>query len=255
MDCIICGGNKFEIVFSFSLPDKYESCMGIQSPHRTWEKCESCGHYQQKRAYPIEWLEKIYEEKYRSRDFRGVTIDDSFWKIVRTDADKSENFQRANWVEDHLPLYCFKLLDIGSGIGVFPYEMKQRGLSVTCTEINRYSIEFINNILQMACYRDWKGMKADVVSLIHVLEHIEDPEDFLIKLREVTDCLVIEVPDCKTFEKNTNLHDDFNSCHVHLFNSENLGTLVKKAGYSNYFAENIHYPHRDLDRIMMVAEC
>jgi len=69
MKCIACDSYIGATVFRYDEPDKYEKWMGLGHIKRAWKKCE-CGMYQQDRNYPVEFLEKIYEDGYRDVDFR-----------------------------------------------------------------------------------------------------------------------------------------------------------------------------------------
>ena len=69
----------------------------------------------------------------------------------------------------------------------------------------------------------------DLISLIHVLEHIPDPIRYLKNLREkylaLDGNILIEVP-------NLYAHDSFEIAHLTSFSRQSLFQTVKKAGYS-----------------------
>lgn len=125
MACIICGShNNSKKVWDYFEPDKYEQYVGIDRIKRRWQQCGGCGIYRQYRNYKIEILSEIYKNGYRDKRFRGETIDNAFNRIMLIPLESSENKQRVEWLKDVLPMTEGTMLDIGSGIGVFPFLMK-----------------------------------------------------------------------------------------------------------------------------------
>jgi len=248
LKCIICDSTKFEEIFLYATPDKYEKYMGIESIDRDWARCIECGHYQQERNYPLADLEKIYEDGYRNFDFRGETIKQAYNKVVGN--PDNENKQRCEWFIDNIG-EVRTILDFGSGLGVFPEFLANRGYSVDCVEANKYSQEFIEFDLRIPCYKSMPANKVDVTTLVHVLEHIEKPLDFLPLLN--TDKVFVEVPDAIEFELLDKSHDEFNSCHCHFFTKNSLERLLTQSGYKVMAKDDIHYKQRNLSRILMIA--
>jgi len=256
LKCIICDSTKFEEIHLYLTPDKYEKYMGIKDVDRDWSRCLDCGHYQQSRNYPLAELEKIYEDGYRNFNFRGETIKQTYNKVVGN--HNNENKQRCEWFIDNIGEWFIDnigevrtILDFGSGLGVFPEFLANRGYSVDCVEANKYSQEFIEFDLKIPCYDSMSAEKYDVITLVHVLEHIEKPLDFLTLLN--TDKVFIEVPDAIEFELLDKNNDEFNSCHCHFFTRDNLETLLKTSGYKVIAEDDMYYKERNLSRILMIA--
>jgi SAM-dependent methyltransferase len=167
----------------------------------------------------------------------------------------SENDERVKWLTDrHTPE---ALLDIGSGIGVFPYAMREKGVHVWCTEENTHSLGFING-LGIKCV---KGIpyyaKFEMVSIVHVLEHIQDPVSFLKDLKKVlheNGRLFVEVPDAEAFNELDLDHDDFNSCHTHAYDVSTLYQMLRKAKFDVVDIHRASYPERKLKRIRGICK-
>lgn len=72
------------------------------------------------------------------------------------------------------------------------------------------------------------GRRFDLVSLIHVLEHLPDPVGYLIRLRErllaADGWLLIEVP-------NVYIHTSFEYEHLYSFSRRTLTEVLRKAGF------------------------
>lgn len=72
----------------------------------------------------------------------------------------------------------------------------------------------------------------DLISMIHVLEHLPDPLNFLLRLKRKlltpNGRLIIEVP-------NLYAHDCFEIAHLISFSRQTLAQMVKKAGFRTEF--------------------
>jgi hypothetical protein len=142
----VCGGQPGKTTFGYRTPDKYEKWVGLKNVKRLWVKCKKCGFYWQLRNYPLSNLEKIYKTGYRSKDFRGESIEHAYYRI--RNAPYSENEKRFFWFGYHAPYKkAKKVLDIGSGIGVWPALLKNAEYDVTCVEENQDSVDFISSEL------------------------------------------------------------------------------------------------------------
>jgi len=255
MACMICGShNNVSTVFTYDEPDKYETAMGITRVSRKWCECNSCGIFRQYRNYKLELLNPIYKKIYRSKEFRGETIENAFNRIVGKTDECSENNERVQWLKNALPMTEGTMLDIGSGIGVFPYAMSDEW-DVTCVEENEDSVLFINSI-NIPCLEEITNEAYDLVTLVHVLEHIEDLHGFLFKIKEhCNEFLFIEVPDAEMFVFNNKHHDDFNACHEWFFTLPTLIRLLEGNGFSVMDATRRFYSERGLSRLLVLAQC
>jgi SAM-dependent methyltransferase len=199
------------------------------------------------RSYPLSHLEKIYRSGYRHLDFRGETIGQAFERI--TSIKYSENERRFLWFGYRTNYKKTKrILDIGSGIGVWPALLKKAEYDVTCVEENIDSIRHIRNTLEIACYSN--------IDIIHVLEHIEDVDGFLGGVRKKLrkgGYLFVEVPDSSEFGVLKKNHDDFNSCHVAFYDMGSLYRVLKRNGFNPIDSGVISYKGRGLTRLMMLC--
>ena len=80
---------------------------------------------------------------------RNTTVAEEFKRIKIN--PYSENRQRVNQLLKDGVLKPGKALDIGSGLGIFPYSIMPYFKDVSCIEPNPDSAKFINNELGIKC--------------------------------------------------------------------------------------------------------
>lgn len=97
---------------------------------------------------------------------------------------------------------CGRLLDIGTGTGYFPSFAKGRGWNVTATEMSDEARAFARahfslDVLEPEAFYDFPSGGFDVVTLWHVLEHMEHLDEVWKRIHEILDdngFLVVAVP-------------------------------------------------------------
>lgn len=250
MICRNCYSDTHTVAAEYDGPDKYEELFGIESAGRRWLKCCNCGHYQSESNYPAELL--TYKG-YRSKEFRGKTIREQFDDVVSLPNHQRENFSRVNWLH-YESRDCYRVLDVGSGLGVFPNELREHGYEVHCVEPDEEAAEFLIS-LGFDCSEPCAGY--DLVTMVHVLEHVQAPILFLNQYKRCLQYhgkLFIEVPDAREFKYLSKNHDEFNSCHLHFFTPATLAAMVEKAGFDVVKIERCFHTVRNLSRIRLFAE-
>lgn len=99
------------------------------------------------------------------------------------------------------------LLDIGAGTGDFLRIAKEKGWQVQGTEPNKKASKLAleKGIELKPLLNDFEGKHFDVVTLWHVLEHIPNLEETILKLSALVKpngTLIIAVPNFKSFDAN-----------------------------------------------------
>lgn len=97
------------------------------------------------------------------------------------------------------------LLDVGAGTGDFLKVAKEKGWQVHGMEPNKNAAKLAleKGIDLKASLNDFEGKQFDVVTLWHVLEHIPDLEETILKLAALVrpqGALIIAVPNFKSFD-------------------------------------------------------
>lgn len=273
MICNICGHDDFVFVRRYNAPDKYERWIGKDFICRTWWRCRQCGFYKCRHNYDVKDLQQIYINGYRAEGFRGQSIREAFNSIFYLPPDESENKYRVKWFMNQIGLSQRKrsILDVGAGLGVFLYELlnyPQSNWEPYAVEPNCDAATFIKYALQIPCQSAFCDPtlkfpilfdnKFDVVSCIHTLEHMPDPEWFLkdvqMEYLKKGGKLFIEVPDAAEFSYLEDDHDEFNSCHLIFFTVQTLMQLVESSGFRVTDIHKTVTKARGLSRIMLLAE-
>ncbi|MFN3284598.1 MAG: class I SAM-dependent methyltransferase, partial [Pseudothermotoga sp.] len=132
-----------------------------------------------------------------------------------------------------------KLLDIGCGKGRFLVHAARKGWDVYGVEpslIGRnYSLS--KGIRVFASLDDLKGKKFDVITLWHVLEHVDQPVDLLLKIKQSMDentVLIISVPNFDSIQAKVTgtkwVHLDVPRHRIH-YSPQTLENVLCLAGY------------------------
>lgn len=136
-----------------------------------------------------------------------------------------------------------KLLEVGSGYGYLLDYFRQDDWTVTGVEpnegLNRHArkqlgLDVLSEILPDAAFPD---ASFDVVTMMHVIEHVPDPTDTLREIYRVLKpggMLVMETPRYDTLMfKLLGRRERSLSCegHIYFFTTKTLHTMARKAGF------------------------
>jgi 2-polyprenyl-3-methyl-5-hydroxy-6-metoxy-1,4-benzoquinol methylase len=131
------------------------------------------------------------------------------------------------------------VLDIGSGGGEFIYLLRCLGHDARGIEPNegyaKYSIDEYGLPVRVGFIQDvnFAGDTFHVITLYHVLEHIEDPLGIICRVSEwltPDGFLVVEVPNVEAVCQAPSHR--FHKAHLYNFNQNTLEMLGRKGGYS-----------------------
>ena len=201
--------------------------------------CMNCGLVYQSPRMSDEELATFYEEEYRQiyQGTSGPTPKDLFVQQGRASAS-------LDFVVQHLGKPQ-RLLDIGSSSGVFLDAMREHfGCMVVGIEPGKTYREYAQK-QGMEIYASLDELKIgdeskfDLISMMHVLEHIPDPVAYLRMLRDKIlhdkGYLLIEVP-------NLFAHDCFEIAHMTSFSAHTLKEVLKQAGFEVVAMKKHGYP-------------
>lgn len=147
-----------------------------------------------------------------------------------------------------------KVLDVGSSAGHFLHALRPRVKEVIGIEFNRENAEFTRS-LGITTYTDpvektgLAPASFDLITLFQILEHIEDPIQFLQTLKRYLKPgghLVVEVPNLDdallTLYQSEAFADFwFIEPHLYYFNAVTLKKILEKAGFNGTIKSTQEY--------------
>lgn len=250
--CVVCGNRQGRIIASYEQPDSYEQLVNVSSEGywRHWVTCSQCSLLRSEFSRDPQILHSIYEEKYRAVNtgLRTNTVEELFLKISAIPKESSETHFRVEWLLNALSILerskmldtkaTPELLDVGGASGVFAHAMKEKGFTADVLDpsvdgrfIEQYGVGY-----QQGYFGQVELQKQyDLISFLYVLEHLDDPGDILDSAKQIlspTGLLFFELPDASVVQFGDPDHDAYNSCHLWLFGSAQITSLLHKHGFS-----------------------
>lgn len=231
--CPICGSNKLNDIFSCK--DYFVSGEVFQLVD-----CEKC-RMRITADFPVESeIGKYYEATdYISHSDTKKGIVNSVYHYVRQFMLK----KKARWVEKSSRLKSGAILDVGTGTGYFANTMKERNWQVSTVEQSEKARDFaeknfgLKGVASISEYVAQSNEKLDVITLWHVLEHIENLNEAMAdfqNLLKLDGTLIIAVPNCNSYDarKYKNLWAAYDvPRHLWHFRAEQMTILANKHGF------------------------
>ena len=191
--CKICATQTGYEVFDVSRQsDTYAEYMNIQISmrDRSYFRCGACNIMYRSEFYSAEAKELLYA-KFRDQGLRGETHAEYFERITSLPPERSENTEKYNFLESHIKSTGIHV-DVGGGLGVFSYGFERHfpGWQSYCIEptpeagevAKSFGVKFVNEYLSENT-KIGEGDEADLITLNHVLEHVDQPQKFLETIR------------------------------------------------------------------------
>ena len=256
--CMFCSGTRFRTVFKYSGPPPGEIDLGVFAPNeyqRTIRSCETCGHY-----YPTHQLDTqaLYSGAYNNSTYQSsLGMQQSFERIIKLAPDKSDNTGRCNRIERHLLEHLgpfdpasVSILDVGSGLGVFPFVMAQRGFAVTALDPDPKSAARLGSLTNVsAICSDFFELTPpphfDVITFNKVLEHVAHPITMLRCARPFLNTggmVYLELPDGEEAEAMGSGREEFFIDHLHVFSFASTSLLAARAEFCAVTIERLQEP-------------
>ena len=207
-------------------------------------ECEKCKF---KHIIPIpteKELIKVYEDEYYSDDkplyIECMNEDIEWWNLSYDD--------RYNSFEEYLPENKRKILDVGSGPGIFLKRGKERGWSVTGIEPSKQAFVYSSGTLGLNIHNTFLNditktefENFDVIHMSEVLEHVPKPEGLLNiahdKLNPGGLICVVVPNDYNPFQNTLRDVCEYDPWwvapphHINYFNFHSLSALLERVGF------------------------
>lgn len=239
--CLICKKKKFLLKSKIVRDSKKHQIL----------ICKNCGHHQ---IYPIPTLlqEKFFYDD--NKQEKNLHVNPSIREIKKK--YESDTTRRIEFVSKIIKKNN-KILEVGSGYGLFLEGMKNIGYDITGIEISKEKRRISKKITQVEVLdvnivnEKLNLPKVDVIVLFHVLEHIIEPVTFLKNLKKLLKTngkIIVEVPNLADHQLKINKkYQEFywQRAHIHYFKPkifqkvfEDSGFNVKIKGVQRYSIEN-----------------
>jgi SAM-dependent methyltransferase len=246
LPCPICGSADSTTVFTYTQPPKGEIIAQPKDKayYREIIRCGLCQHFRSTQALDPATL---YSGAYVSSNYKDLSgIRAAFEKIIALDPDKSDNAGRVRRVLD-FACHLFSddgrphsVLDVGSGLGVFPYAMKKAGWACTAVDPDERAVRHAREVIGVsAVCADFNSSENlglfDVITFNRVLEHVEDPVTMLRKGQRNLNpggFIYVEVPDGEMAAGEGKEREEFFVDHLHVFSLSSLSLAALGAGFT-----------------------
>lgn len=201
--------------------------------------CHFCGHQYRPYEDATEFHTNQYRKSKHSHRVSGEFDKDGKVAEKFHAARKHITEGRRGKLLSHLKKTDY-LLDVGSGAGSFANEIRDLVDEIRCLELDPNLVAESRRLgfpthqggfLEFPVYRSY-----DVVTSWHVLEHVEDVNAFMGKVRDIKpDIFWIEVPTERKLKK------DFDG-HIHMFSKKSFTFLVEKYCDNIIMTEGVQMP-------------
>lgn len=159
------------------------------------------------------------------------------------------------------------VLEIGSSAGHFLYSIKDYVKSLTGIELDKSFAKFAKNISNFTIYDEpiekinFNGKKFDIIFLFHVLEHIQNPKNFLLEIKKHlkdSGTIYLEVPNIddalySIYNLKSYKEFYFRLPHVYYYSNPTLEKMLHSCGFEGKiefqqdfsFLNHIHWLQND----------
>jgi len=212
-------------------------------------RCQTCGHVVS--GHEMD-LSALYAREYVNSNYGDLEgIRRNFDRIIALPAERSDNTGRVQRILAFAGARTQRrsILDIGSGLCVFLFRMKEAGWDCTALDPDPRSCRHAReNIGVRAVCGDFMQTEAlaehDAVSFNKVLEHIRDPIPMLARAARFvrkSGFVYVELPDAEAWREGPE-REEFFIDHFHVFSVPSIALLAERAGFKIAAVERLREP-------------
>jgi len=246
-NCSICNYNKFKLKFYYNKKPKIETDFKLQEYSRAYYECKKCTHWISnliisKKFYSDFYVNHTYKDDYKKK----------FQKIISL-KKKTDNFQRIQRIlhflkKNKINVSEASVLDVGSGLGIFPFEIRKYGLDTYSLDPDKSMSKFLKKNLKLNhFFCEFKNLKTNkkftLITFNKVIEHVVNPIKFLRYskkfLKKKNSFVYLEVPDTESARKISKNREEFCIEHVNCFTKLSLEILIKKCGFKIVYFDKL----------------
>lgn len=239
MFCKICGSKKVSNIFD-AANTHGRHILNASSKFNIFS-CQECGAIFVGNVI----VNEGYYSTYYPQDYYSSGIENNFVNQALGLFGKAGiGFKESEILKNLKPrkLVKLRILDVGCGSGDFLANINSRVFEKYGVEVNpdgyekcrQRNLKVFNGELKEAGF---KAEYFDVITMWHVLEHVDKPGDLLMEARRILKnggVLMIAAPNTDSLGFRLGLQDWFHldsPRHLILYNRGNLGVLLEKTGF------------------------
>jgi SAM-dependent methyltransferase len=248
--CPLCSAQPLEALFRYDSPPPGETRFELPEGaayHREFRRCRSCGH--QVSVHQLD-LSSLYSGVYVDATY-GDRMHATYERIMALPLEASDNLHRVERIDAWWNRNSRTVLDVGSGLAVFPARMKQRGWEATALDPDPRAADHAREVGVLAVCADFMHAdelgEFDLVTFNKVLEHVPDPVAMLERSRSFLrsgGAVYVEVPDGELAAGDPEgpNREEFFIEHLFAFSMASLCLLADRAGFIVRTAERLREP-------------
>ena len=248
--CPMCQGFALEEWHRYEERPEGETAFDLrgQPYERRLLRCATCGHFVSRTGLD---LSSLYEGEYMDTTYAGDGLRRTYDRIMAMPPEASDNVARVARVVAEEGA-SGTVLDVGSGLGVFPARMKEAGWTVTALDPDARAIEHSRAYVGVdAVQTDFMADPApqlgryDLVTLNKVLEHVPDPAAMLARTGDFLvpgGTVYLELPDGEGAAAEGAGREEFFLEHLHVFSMASMCIAAQRAGFMVRRAERLREP-------------
>jgi 2-polyprenyl-3-methyl-5-hydroxy-6-metoxy-1,4-benzoquinol methylase len=256
LDCP-CDGRHLATAFTYARPPAGEVRFPLSGAYRRdYQRCRLCGHYFSRHALD---MTALYGGAYVDATYGDPDgLRRSFERIAAFPDQTSDNRARVrrflDFAASHLPpgARAPTLLDVGSGLAVFPHEMRKAGWQVTALDPDPRAAAHAREAAGVAAIAgDFLTLdpaplgRFAAITFNKVLEHVEAPVAMLRRAAALLDeggFVYVELPDGEAAGRDGADREEFFIDHHHVFSAASAVLLVERAGFRAVSIERVREP-------------
>jgi hypothetical protein len=255
LDCP-CDGRHLHPAFTYDRPPAGEVGFTFAGEYRRiYRQCGLCRHYFSNHAMD---MSALYSGRYLDATYGDAEgLRRNFRRIVGLPPARSDNQGRVcrilhfaeAWPGLRRPP---KLLDVGSGLAVFPHAMKAAGWEVTALDPDPRAAAHARETVGVAAVAgDFMTIdpsslgRYDAISLNKVLEHVEAPVAMLARTVDFLSgggFVYVELPDGEAAAEEGGEREEFFIDHHHVFSAASVALLAERSGFRTVVLERLREP-------------
>jgi SAM-dependent methyltransferase len=254
--CPLCAGEPLEPLFRYDSPPAGETAFDIPDAEyeREFLRCPRCGHLVGVNAID---MDRIYSGGYVDATYSADGIASTYDRVMSLPPERSDNVRRVDRIESWWSLNAPSgaertVLDVGSGLGVFPARMKEAGWRCTALDPDPRAVAHARDCIGVdavcADFMEQDGLgEFSLVSFNKVLEHVVDPVAMLRRSATVLSpggVVYVEVPDGELAATDPDGpgREEFFIEHLCAFSAASLALLAVRAGLTSRLIARLREP-------------